>query len=319
VHTAGLPHTPQRLHSTFAWSRILVLSCLLHVASTTRAQETACPPPGYDRAALRELRAQHFKVADDAARQKLALSLLACLASPDSELRDKIGYEAYAYWRSGKSLSAATWSGIEQALRRVLDAPGDDPRGVTHPFAALVLAEVVHADRNEPFLDAQRRLTLLDSAIRYVEGVRDYRGFDDDVGWRHGVAHGADLLGQLARESSLGRRELDRILAALATQIFTRDDSVYVFGESERLAAAVAAVAQRHLLSADDWKGWIARVAAPAPLPGWADAWQSRKGLARRQNTMNFLLALYAEFGPSDDEALRALAAPVAAAMQPLR
>jgi hypothetical protein len=270
---------------------------------------------------LRELRAQHFKIADDATRQKLALSLLACLASPDSELRDQIGYEAYAYWRSAKALTAATWTGIEQALRRVLDTPCDDPRGVAHPFAALVLAEVVHADRNSVFLDARQRLALLDSAIRYFEGVRDYRGFDDDVGWRHGVAHGADLLGQLARESTLERHELDRILAALAMQIFAHDDSVYVFGESERLAAAVAAVAQRHLHSVDDWKTWIAGAASPspAPLPRWAEAWQSRKGLARRQCTMNFLLALYAEFAQSDDASVHALAAPVASAMQPLR
>ena len=29
--------------------------------------------------------------------------------------------------------------------------------------------------------------------------VRDYRGFDAKQGWRHGVAHGADLLLQLSR------------------------------------------------------------------------------------------------------------------------
>jgi hypothetical protein len=37
------------------------------------------------------------------------------------------------------------------------------------------------------------------------------------------------------------------------------------------------------------------------------------------QNTMNFLLALYAELGQSKDASLRTLAAPVAEAMRPLR
>src|SRR5262249_51928935 len=116
-----------------------------------------------------------------------------------------------------------------------------------------------------------------------------------------------------------GRSELDRILAALAMQIVAHGDHVYVFGESERIAAAAVRVVGRGAVPVDAWNAWISEVSAPKPFARWAYAWNSRNGLARRQNIMNFLLALYAELGQSEDAALRSLAGPVAAAMQALR
>ncbi|HEY2397185.1 MAG TPA: DUF2785 domain-containing protein [Rudaea sp.] len=278
----------------------------------------ACPPDGYTRETLLALRHDRFVIADVDRRQSLARSLLVCLSSPDGELRDRIGYEAYAYWRSAKSLDAGTWTFVEQDLLCVLSGR-DDAAGVARPFAALVLAETVHADRDRPFLQKAQRTALLDPAIAYFDAVRDYRGFDEDAGWRHGVAHGADLLGELALEPDFEQPQLDRILGALATQVVAHDDRVYLFGESERIAAAAARVAARGRQPIEAWQAWLAGVTAPAPLASWADAYSSLRGLARRQNTMNFLLALYAELGPSKDAASRALAVPVADAMRPLR
>ncbi len=302
-----------------AWRAFLLVGALLTLGdSASAAIGPACPPTGYTRETLLALRHDRFIIADDHRRQSLAHALLACLSSPDSELRDRIGYEAYAYWRSAKALDAGTWTSIEQDLLGVLNGR-DDAAGVSRPFAALVLAETVHADRDRPFLQKQQRASLLDAAIAYFDSVRDYRGFDEDVGWRHGVAHGADLLGELALEPDFGKEELERILGALATQVVAHDNRVYIFGESERIAAAAARVAARSKQPVEAWQAWLAGVAAPAPLPGWAEAYSSVHGLAKRQNTMNFLLALYAELGQSKDVALRALAVSVAEAMRPLR
>ena len=298
----------------------MAVALLLGFFSIDAQAQTApahCPPAGYDIAALRELRQQRFAIADAGRRHQLARALTACLSSPDSELRDQIGYEAFAYWRAAGALDGTTWRAIGDELQRTLTGRAD-AAGVAQPFAALVLAELVHADRDRPFLDAAQRTSLLDAAIGYFTAIRDYRGFDDDVGWRHGVAHAADLLGELARERDFGRPELDRILAALTTQIVARD-RVYVFGESERIAAAAACVVSRSLHSNDEWKSWLATATSPAPLTRWSQAYQSRDGLIRRQNTMNFLLALYAELAQAGDAASRPFAGEVAAAMRPLR
>jgi hypothetical protein len=298
--------------------RMRVLAGALLALGAAAYADPVCPPAGYTRESLRALRQQRFVVADGDRRQSLARGLLACLSSPDSELRDRIGYEAYAYWRSAKALDAGTWLFVEQNLLGVLNGR-DDAAGVSRPFAALILAETVHADRDHPFLQKAQRTTLLDAAITYFDGVRDYRGFDEDAGWRHGIAHGADLLGELSLEPDFDKAELDRILGALATQVVARNDRVYIFGESERIAAAAARVAARGKHPIDAWQAWLAGVTAPAPLPGWAQAYSSVRGLAKRQNTMNFLLALYAELAQGEDVGTRALAVSVAAAMRPLR
>ena len=48
----------------------------------------------------------------------------------------------------------------------------------------------------------------VDAAARYLQSVRDYRGFDEREGWRHGVAHGSDLIWQLAVNPRTSKSQL---------------------------------------------------------------------------------------------------------------
>jgi len=291
---------------------------LMISASCFASAAPVCPPEGYDLDKLRALRLQHFELKDDAQRQTLARDLLACLADADAERRDKVAYEAYATWRHSKALSAQTWAFVEHSLKTRLEDAATDPAGVSKPFAALVLAEAVKADRAAPYLSDKERSGLLDSSIRYFVDIRDYRGFDDDVGWRHGVAHAADLLGELALHPGFGKVELDRILAALLTQIVSRDTHSYIYGEIERFANAVAAVASRNLHSQEEWKNWIEKAVSPTPFENWAATFWSQSGLAKRHDTMIFLLSLYAIASQSSHTSISRLAPFIAQAMQPL-
>ena len=140
----------------------------------------------------------------------------------------------------------------------------------------------------------------------YLVSVRDYRGFDAGQGWRHGVAHGADLLMQLALNPALDRAQLDRILAAVATQVAPAGEHAYTYGEPERLARPVIFVLKRGLHDDVAWSLWLQGVVAPAPMADWSGAFGSQAGLAKRHNTRAFLLALYAGLQEGGDEALRA-------------
>jgi len=75
--------------------------------------------------------------------------------------------------------------------------------------------------------------------------------------------------------------------------LFRSGEHFYIYGEDDRLAQAVFYIAQRKLHTADEWRKWFDRVAAPAPLPKWADAWTSQQGIAKHQNTWAFLTTLY--------------------------
>ena len=285
---------------------------LLAVLALTAAQpdpangqpRSTCPPPEWPRPRLETLAADGFALPSEAERQALALALLPCLAAPDPGLRDGVAYEALSSWMRSDGLSIATRRAILERLLPILQAPADPAipdDGFRRPFAALVLAEVARTDRLEPWLGEDERRGLLTAATAYLSGVRDYRGFDEAEGWRHGVAHGADLLLQLALHPALERPQLDRILDAVASQVAPAGGPFYVYGEPARLARPVLAVAARELHAPTDWSAWFARLAEPGPLPDWRAAFSSQAGLARRHDTRAFLLATYAGVRESAD------------------
>lgn len=265
----------------------LAIAALLAITScaSAQAQPLACPPAGYERAELDALKANQWAMPNDRARNRLALALTACLASPDPTLRDGIAFEAYAHWLRARQLTPQTMRALATDLEARLVA--HDPNGFEPPFAALVLSEVARADRIEAYLDVSARQRLLDGALRYFTQVRDYRGFDEREGWRHGVAHGADLLLQLGLNPALSADHLQRIADAIAAQV-TPEGHFYIYGESERLARPIIFMAQRGLISEEQWTAYFAQFANVGESP-----YASQAGLARIHNAKAFLQTIY--------------------------
>lgn len=233
-----------------------------------------------------------FVIADAARLQALSLALLPCLDAPDPKIRDGLAIDALTTWLRNRQIHAATAKQMMARLTLRLTAPDD--AGFGRPFAALALAEVARMDRIESYLTAKEYSELVDAATRYLSSVRDYRGFDEREGWRHGVAHGADWLMQLALNPRTTRPELDAMLAAIATQIAPATAHFYVYGEGGRLARPVLFIAQRHLHSAEEWRAWLATITTPAPPT-------TQLGLSMRHNRAAFLNALYVAAQQSGD------------------
>lgn len=287
----------------------LMLIVLLMLAV---APAMACPPPGYDKPALQALKKNGFAVADPARRRELAQALVGCLGNPDPELRDGIAFEALSQWMRADAFEAAQVGALRDRLYGLLDGP--EGEGYARPFAALVLSEVARTDRIKPWMSAAERAAMVDKAAAYVEGVRDYRGYDDVQGWRHGVAHGADWLMQLALNPALDRAQADRILAAVVAQAVPASGHAYVFGEPERLARPVLFVAQRGLHSDAEWAAWFA-----ALVPRIGDAKQAYRNvawLARRHDLSGLLQNIYLQAGNSQDPKIRTLQPAVLAAIK---
>jgi hypothetical protein len=296
--------------------RAVLFAALLACAAAPAEAQTSClPVAGYARADLDALKAAEWAIADDAQRNAVARALTACLGDPDPSVRDGIAFEAESHWLRQRQLSIETMLWLNTDLQRRLQGP--DGAGFERPFAALVLSEAARADRIEAYLTPAQRAQLLDASIDYFTGVRDYRGFDDQEGWRHGVAHGADLLLQLTLNPALGRTELTRIRDAVATQI-APSEHAYVFGESERMMAPILFMARRGVFSEAEWTAWLAHVAAPAPFDSWEGAFSSQAKLAKRHNATAFLMALYANARLSENAADDVLLPGVEAALRAL-
>jgi hypothetical protein len=265
-----------------------------------------CPPDGYSRQQLDAAKANDFQPGDDISDDAFAVVLADCLGSPDPVLRDGIAYEGLTALLRGGRVSDAGKRTLLTKLSAALRSAGEDTQGFAKPFAALGLAEVARTDRVGPYLTTEERRGLVQSGVDYLVSIDDYRGFNEQEGWRHGIAHTADLLMQLALNDNVGATEHHVMLAAISSQI-SPSGIFYHYGEPGRLARPVLYIAAKGTLSEDEWSTWFTTIASPEPLPSWADTYTSDLGLAKRHNTSNFLRELYLNASLSQNDGIKAL------------
>lgn len=268
----------------------------------------ACPPAGVSHAQMVELRASEGAVADHAKRQALALALQDCLGDPDPFLRDEVAFGSLEQWIRTQQLDRTTLARLRTTqLARLKQA---DAAGLAQPFAALVLGEVAYADRIQPQLSAAERSELVQAGAAYLGSVRDYRGYDAQQGWRHAVAHAADMMMELALNPALSQADQRLILSAVAAQLSGARSHTpaqfFHYGEGERLAVPVFNLASRADLDTAEWDAWFSALAVkPAGSP---DLETMR--LAGRHNLRSFLGPLYILLNESKDAAQRARLLP---------
>lgn len=242
-------------------------------------------------------------------RQALALGLRPCLSHPDPGLHDGLAFDGLSAMLRSKLLTSETQYQVYRIQLAQLQPNTTDAGGFARPFAALALSEVARADRLQPLLEPVDRVELVNAATAYVRGVSDYRGFISGEGWRHGVAHGADLLMQLALNRAITGDQLGAIVQAAQAQIVPGQSHFYIYGESDRLARPVVYAARRGQRDTGYWQRFVDVVASPAPLATWGAAFISQSGLAQLHNTKSFLRATLSLVNQLNDPAVTALMA----------
>lgn len=281
-----------------------MLAAMPAAAKTADSCAVARPADGD----LKAFAAIHFPAANDTAID----ALIACLGDPDPAVRDDF---AFALWTQGLRGKHLKPDGLRHATRRltaILAAP-DDTAGFHRPFAALALSEVARADRVEPFLSEAELNALAATGATYLRGVSDYRGFIAGEGWRHGIAHGADLAMQLALNPRLARADADLLLGAIAAQVAPSGTHAYVHGEARRLARPLLFLAKRADIDDAAWAAWF-QALHPGDAPRWKAPYASAEGLAAVHNSSAFGDAVYVAASESQDPQVRRLA-PLAAGL----
>ncbi|MBN8480271.1 MAG: DUF2785 domain-containing protein [Xanthomonadales bacterium] len=286
----------------------MAAAAMLVVAIDARA---ACPPAGTTRAGMNALADTGFALDDARERNRLALELVDCLGHPDPQWRDRIAYEALAGWIRADQLDSSTLLDLAGRLSATLASSAPDKAGFRKSFSALVLAALVEADRRRPFLQDGATGQLVDAASDWFESIRDYRGFDARAGWRHAIAHGSDLLAQLALDPRATRADIDRIVGALETQIAPAGSHFYIHGEPERIALPLLYIAGRDFYTTEQWQDWFAGIAA---VPEDGNLFGSQAALARRHNLQAVLLVLYVNANESKDDGLHEVLLPAVTA-----
>lgn len=279
-------------------------ACAVGPSTTPQSIErTDCALVGIPTEILTTWRENEF---EDQQTDQGARAFASCLGHPNPFLRDQIGYEGLT--------AALRSSAISEATRRELiaqllgDLGSQDTGGFLAPFSALGLSELVRTDRIESFLTPTERVSIVANVANYIAGVFDYRAFSNQDGWRHGVAHGADVAMQLSLNPNVRAESLLKLRAAIAQQITNRSGYAFTHNEPERLARPIIFMAMQDKIEADDWTAWFETLGDPAPLSDWGAAYQSETDLARSHNLKSFARVLYINASMSENEALKPIA-----------
>lgn len=261
------------------------------------ALSMACAPLGYSTAELETLGASDFHLAPEQA-QRFLEDAMGCAGSSDPFLRDLIGYDGIMTILRGEKVDRDVVRTLTLELMETLEQPNEvvDRRygkrrgGFQASFLTLYLVEFARWDRIDPILSDVERARLVDLAAAELRDVTDYRGFDQRVGWRHHVAHAADLTLQVALNPGIDDDQRRLLAEAIVSQVNPAEIHFYVYGEPGRLALPLLYLAFGSEWSAEEMTGLL------EPLKGsveaWEDAYNDQAALARLHNTRGFLQSI---------------------------
>lgn len=271
-------------------SNLLLFSFLLAFQSSASAQDPIVDCMQTEAALeywrpIRETVQDGNHTADD-----LAETLLPCLASPNSELRDRIGYELLTYWLRNDSFSQQTKINLFIVLSANLSIP-DVEVSFKRSFSALILSEVLRADNLDSFLSSEQRVGLTHQTLDALTNEADFRGLTEEFGWVHPIAHMADVLWRTALHKGLTEDEARSILSGVANKAGA-DAASYGFNEGDRLARVVSVIIAREVLTSEEVVAWLSNFDTPSSMDSWFDAFASVEGMNELHNTKLFIRAL---------------------------
>jgi uncharacterized protein DUF2785 len=277
---------------TKLWSAILVAAfgtvCLSVSETAAQAQ--------HGKEYWRGIAAKKYEVPEGEKAFALAKELSANLKSSDSELRDDLAYSILTEWILEKNAFTADellaleaeWRGN---LRAGIGESGTDSV-FGRSFSALMLSALAERELKSQFLGEARYRTLLDAALQYLNEEKDVRGFDSKKGWIHATAHTADVLAVLVRHPSFAQADQARVLDAVGKRLATAG-TIFSYGEQDRLANALAAMAERTVFDEAGFALWVNRM-DKADFAIWSDSPPKLEGLQRFENDSYLLSAFVA-------------------------
>ncbi len=214
-----------------------------------------------------------YRPPEDEAAAVFATDILPYLGSTDGELREQYVYGTLHRWIVRGTLSPIEITALMSTLIDAdhlflgIDSPGDNTVFM-RAFSALLLVPIVYAHRQDPFLSAPHLGSILTQIIEYMDREQDLRGYiSPQMWWAHGIAHAADVLGQLGQCEDVQAEDLMAMLGAIARKA-KADSSVFIFEEDERMAAAAIEILKRRELDSERMTGWFSQLVPKARWTG---------------------------------------------------
>lgn len=90
-------------------------------------------------------------------------------------------------------------------------------------FTALLLALLLEDSNNKSWISEEDQIKIMNQAFSWLIDEPDFRGFDEELGWIHAFAHGADLLTEIVKIKCFSKDDSLKILTIIKRVMITDD------------------------------------------------------------------------------------------------
>jgi hypothetical protein len=221
----------------------------------------------------------------------MTVELVGLLGATDPHLRDDIGLGVLLAWTARgvyDDLLPGLGDGLTDGLRTGAGESGTDSV-LRRSFSARAVAGVIDRDTARPRVNPETVLAWGDRGLAWLGTERDLRDRIPGAGRVHAIAHGADLVGALARSRHLDEGGLMVLLDAVADRLLAPTESLFASREEDRLAYATMSLLHRDVVDLSLLEPWVGRLGET-----WAGAWEREAPIqANTLNTIAFVRALH--------------------------
>ncbi|MDM5190294.1 DUF2785 domain-containing protein [Bacillus sp. DX4.1] len=200
---------------------------------------------------LEELRANHYAIDSAIDIDNLSSNMLQHIGASDGYLRDKLIYTTFWHLIANDHIAHMQ---LQQLLSQSVSKQylfykihTDDTDAVfTRSFTTLLIALILNADTKHNFLAQSDILEVKDKLVLYMNQEHDFRGYVNDRGWAHSIAHVSDTFDELVKNPKLEASYYPEILQTLLAKVNVHT-IYYKYEEDERIVYPIVAMLQNGL------------------------------------------------------------------------
>lgn len=174
--------------------------------------------------------------------------LLEVLGEPSEKLRDEIGWSTLSsYFRSSLCPIEVRIPILELLISDKFlffnIELGETNDSVKRSFTNLIIADILIGDLNNGNQLSSKIISQVAQKLcTYLKLEKDWRGYDQTLGWVHTLAHSADAFLALAEHPSNTQNTLIEILNSIINYIEKRGSAPFMWQEDFRLGRAVSSL-----------------------------------------------------------------------------
>lgn len=242
---------------------------------------------------LRRIRANDYNLGDCEMASDYLDLMLKYIGDPEPELRDNLIYTTFAYWIEEKKYFS------DEELYHLLNilisenylfyniGNENDDSVLRRSFSVLSINPILCVHIDKPFLDEDMMLKTKTSLIRYLNEEKDLRGYDNEKGWMHALAHVADGFNVLLACKGITEDTCKELLLSIEGKL-VEGSYFFTAEEDERLVTVIYYnIIEDKLLSDSYICSWIAGLSKVLEINDKITRFKAKV------NTKNLIRSLY--------------------------